>query len=196
MVKRRRKRRQDRWPKVKPKRSSTSARKKGFKEQFLTASIWGLSLINITLVASLLSEFFVSPNETTISINEPEVPKKEVITVEVLNACGVQRLANDISQFLRKNDFDVVNIGNYKNFDLERTLVLDRGSYNRIYAKKVSKVLGVEDRQVVEQIDNSLQLDVTVIIGKDYKILKVFESIQLSFPVKRRTIESREATRL
>ena len=179
MVKRRRKRRQDNWPRVKPKRLSRSAKKKGFKEQFLTASIWGLSLINITLIASLLSEFFVSPNENTISINEPVVePKKVVITVEVLNACGVQGLANDISQFLRKNDFDVVNIGNYKNFDLERTLVFDRGSYNRIYAKKVSKVLGVEDRQVVEQMDNSLQLDVTVIIGKDYKILKVYEAIQ------------------
>lgn len=176
MVKRRRKTRQDNLQKAKPKHYSKFPKKKSLKEKFLTFSIWGLSLINVTLIASILSEFFVSPNETPLSTNEPD--KKEVITVEVLNACGVQGLANDISQYLRKYNFDVVNIGNYKNFDVERTLLLDRVSYSREYAKKVAKELGVADRQVVEQIDNSLELDVTVIVGKDYKNLKVYEVIR------------------
>jgi hypothetical protein len=175
MVKRRRKRRQDNWPKAKPKHYSKSPKKKSLKERFLTFSIWGLGLINITLIASILSEFFVSPTEPPLT---PNVFDKKVITVEVLNACGVQGLANDISQYLRNHNFDVVNIGNYKNFDVERTLLLDRVSYSRKYAKKVAKELGVADTQVVEQRDKSLELDVTVIVGRDYKTLKVYEAIR------------------
>lgn len=179
MVKRRRKPRQYSRPRLKSKSISRPSKKKSLKESFLTAAILGLGLINLALIASLASEFFANPNEEAVSMNVSFFePKNEVITVEVLNACGVQGLANEISQYLRKKKFDVVNIDNYKSFDLDRTLVLDRVSYNRENAKKVAKVLGVNESQVVEQIDASLQLKVTVIVGKDYKNLKVYEAIR------------------
>ncbi len=178
MVKRRRVRRQTRGPRIKSQRVSKSSKQKSLKERFLTGGIWFLGLINLALIASLLSEYFASPNENPISTNVQNVLKNEIITVEVLNACGVQGLANEITQYLRKNKFDVVNIGNYKNFDLDHTLVLDRVSLNGIYAKKVARVLGVNEKQVVPQLDDSLQLNVTVIVGKDYKHLKVYDAIR------------------
>ncbi|MFQ5864319.1 MAG: LytR C-terminal domain-containing protein [bacterium] len=178
MVKRRRIRRQDKRPRARSQRVSKSPKYKSLKERFLTGTIWFLALINVALIASLLSEYFASPNENTVSMNAPNVPKNQIITVEVLNACGVQGLANEITQYLRKNKFDVVNIDNYKNFDVEHTLVLDRVSLNGIYAKKVAKVLGVNEKQVVPQLNDSLLLNVTVIVGKDYKNLKVYEAIR------------------
>ncbi|MFQ5824159.1 MAG: LytR C-terminal domain-containing protein [bacterium] len=178
MVKRRRKPRQNNWQKVKPRRVYRSSKNKSLKERILTAAIWGLCLINLALIASFISEHFASPNENSVSMNAPYEPENQIITVEVLNACGVQGLANEISQYLRNNNFDVVNIGNYKNFDLDHTLIIDRVSLNGINAKKVAKVLGIDQKQVVPQLDDSLQLNVSVIIGKDYRNLKLYEAIR------------------
>ncbi|MFQ5752192.1 MAG: LytR C-terminal domain-containing protein [bacterium] len=177
MVKRRRKLRQDRWrgAKPKPKRVHRTPRNKSLKERLLTAGIWALSLINLVLIASIVSDFFISPTETQVT----PIPKNEVITVEVLNACGVQGLANEITQYLREKNFDVVNVGNYQGgFDLDRTFVFDRVSLNGYNAKLVGEALGVNEQQVQPQLDDSLQLMVSVLIGKDYKSLKVYDSIR------------------
>ncbi len=155
----------------------------------MTASIWALGLINVLLIASLASEFFKAPNEKAASINSAVEPKRETrrpvqastlpITVEVLNACGVQGLANEITQYLRERGFDVVNVGNYAGgFDLDQTFVIDRVSLGTDNAQKVAEALGVNKKQVAPQMDESLQLMVTVLIGKDYKKLKVYEKLR------------------
>ena len=149
----------------------------------MTASIWALGLINLLLIASVASEFFTGSSEELASINHPEAPKPRVqnerITVEVLNACGVQGLANEITQFLRDHEFDVVNVGNYQGgFDLDQTFVIDRISLSSENAEKVADVLGVGKKQVAPQMDESLKLMVTVLIGKDYKKLKVYDNIR------------------
>lgn len=154
--------------------SRRAASNKSLKEKFLTTAIWGLSLINIALIISLVSNFFASPNDTPV--NTVPAPSNERITVEVLNACGVQGLANQVTEFLRNKNFDVVNVGNYSGgFDLDRTFVFDRVSLENVNAKKVGAALGVEKGQVAPQLDDSLQLMVTVLIGKDYRELKIFD---------------------
>ncbi len=186
MLKRRRKFRQ-------PRRNSRyqsparRSRKRGLKDRVMTASIWALGLVNLLLIASVASEFFKAPNEKSASINSPAEPKREPrktqTTVEVLNACGVQGLANEITQYLRDHDFDVVNVGNYQGgFDLDQTFVIDRLSLSSDNAAKVADVLGVNKKQVAPQMDESLQLMVTVLIGKDYKKLKVYDRIRESKP--------------
>lgn len=149
----------------------------------MTAAIWALGLINLLLILSLSAEFFKGPIEEHTSINRPKEPvapvKKSVITVEVLNACGVQGLANEITQYLRDRGFDVVNVGNYQGgFDLDQTFVFDRVSLSYENAQKVAEVLGVGKSQVQPQLDDSLQLMVTVLIGKDYKKLKVYDKLR------------------
>jgi hypothetical protein len=96
-----------------------------------------------------------------------------------LNGCGVTGLANEIGQYLRNKNFDVVDIGDYEGgWHLEQTLVLDRVSLESKYAKKVAKALGVNENSVTPNLEKSLQLMVTIIIGKDYKKLKVYKEIQ------------------
>ena len=88
---------------------------KGLKERLLTTGIWGLSLINIGLIFSLLSNFFASPNAAPVSAGltkaAPAEVQNERITVDVLNACGVQGLANEVTQVRSDKNFDVVNVG-------------------------------------------------------------------------------------
>lgn len=164
---------------VKPRTRRTKKSPASVREKVITFSIWGVVLINAAYMASFVSNFFKDPVEVTNSMGadprEDEEHVAEVIKVEVLNACGVQGLANQMADYLREQDFDVVNVGNYSGgFDLDRTFVFDRVSLNAFYARKVGKSLGVERAQVAPQLDSSLQLMVTVLIGKDYSKLDLF----------------------
>jgi hypothetical protein len=184
MVKRRRKFRNDARRYNRPQPSYRRGKKRSLRERLLTVGIWAVALINIVLIFSLTSEFFKGSNEKIVNMVPDETgndKKNFVVTVEVLNACGVQGLANDFSQYLREKKFDVVNVGNYKEgFNLDRTLVVDRTSLNCFNAKKVAEALGIKEPQVVPQLDESLQLMVTVLIGKDFKNLKVYNAISKS----------------
>ena len=179
MARRRRAVRKNSRIKSSPKRPYKRSQNKTLKERFLTTAIWGLSLINITLIFSLISNFFATEGETVLGTHPPKPQVEEkVITVQVLNGCGVQGLANDITQYLRNKNFDVVDVGNYGGgWDLEQTLVLDRVSLESKYAKKVAKELGVNKNQVTPNLEDSVQLMVTVIIGTDYKKLKVYREL-------------------
>jgi len=151
------------------------------KEKLLTTAIWALSLVNLVLIFSLISNFFKSPDETTVSIGSAArvsaVVANDKITVQVLNACGVQGLANDVTKYLREHDFDVVDFGNYPGgFVLDKTLIFDRVSLNTENALRVAEVLNIDKKQVVSELDNSLQLSVTVMVGKDYKKLSLFST--------------------
>lgn len=162
----------------KTKTSTTSVR-----EKVITFSIWGVVLINAAYMASFVSNIFKDPLEVTNSMGadpqENEEHIAEVVKVEVLNACGIPGLANQMAEYLREQDFDVVNVGNYSGgYDLDHTFVFDRVSLNAFYARKVGKSLGVERAQVAPQLDSSLQLMVTVLIGKDYSTLELFRQQQ------------------
>jgi len=78
-----------------------------------------------------------------------------------------------LTDFLRGRGFDVVEIGNYAG-DLERTLVIDRTG-NRDAAVRVAQSLGLPEERVVQKIDRTLYLDVSVYIGKDYQTLRPFK---------------------
>jgi len=181
MVKRRRNVRRQSERSSSPRKKSTrkSGKNKSLKERLLTTGIWGATIINVILIVSLISNFFASPHDTPVVIDMEVL--KEPITVEVLNGCGVPGLANEITEYLRDQEikFDVVNVGNYQGgFNLERTFVLDRVALNNVYAKRVGEVLGVAAEQITPQVNDSLQLMVTVIVGKDYKQLKSFNNAQ------------------
>ena len=93
------------------------------------------------------------------------------IEVEVLNGCGVPYLAARTTDFLRSKNFDVVFEGNMENQSYQHTLIIQRN-------EKVESLIKIADSFDIDlrdsihiQItpDESLCLDVTVILGADYK---------------------------
>ncbi len=76
---------------------------------------------------------------------------------------------------LRQNNFDVVQIGNYRSFDIDNTLVVDRTG-KKINALKVAEALGIDPKNVIQQINNDYFLDVSLIIGRDFNHLKPFKN--------------------
>ena len=101
-------------------------------------------------------------------------PVTQRLQVEVLNGCGVSGLANTTTNYLRDENIDVVYKGNYQNFDVEKSQVIDRTG-DKDKALKVAEVLGVDKSLVSTEVDNNRQLAVTIILGKDYKKLTPFQ---------------------
>lgn len=94
----------------------------------------------------------------------------DVIQIEVLNGSGVSGLAASFTKKLRENGFDVVESGNFETYDIQETLVIDRSGYLE-NAKRVAKALGVNEKNIIQQLAPTYYLDATVVIGSDYKSL-------------------------
>lgn len=108
----------------------------------------------------------VPPPETA-----PARPAK-VIQLDVLNGCGAKGAGVKFTSFLRTNGFDVVELKNYKTFNVAQTLVVDRVG-DLALARRVAAALGVVEKNVVQQINQDYFVDVSVIIGADYPSLRV-----------------------
>ena len=146
--------------------------------------------INISLILSLVLVIFLSyslfksenieTNEATQNIQkkvvkevDKNIERKSPYKVQILNGCGVKGVAERLTNIIRQKGFDVAEFGNYTPlgeegyyYDVPETIVIDRsGEYDA--AKKIARIL--ETDNIIKQISKELMVDVTIIIGKDYK---------------------------
>ncbi len=89
------------------------------------------------------------------------------IRVQVLNGCGVNRLAQNVTDILREKGFDVVDFANAKMSDLEETVVIDRQSPEKANARVVARAIGC--RNIACEIDPLALQEVSLILGRDYE---------------------------
>lgn len=137
----------------------------------LNATIGFLSLLLAILIFGLFTRIIYPRIENQRATNNPELIG-DIIQLEVLNGCGVPGLANDFTSALRKNGFDVVETGNFKNFDMQNTVVIAR-TFDTKNAKRVADALGIAQEHVFIEASEDFYLDATVVIGSDYKSLKL-----------------------
>jgi hypothetical protein len=121
------------------------------------------------LLAFLQRTFFRPPVETSRLDSAGDV----VIQIDVLNGCGDPGIAAKCSAFLRSRGYDVVEMRNYKTFDVEHSMVIDRVG-NLQNAERVAYALGVGKDNVIQQINHDYYVDVSVVIGADYRTLRPF----------------------
>lgn len=95
----------------------------------------------------------------------------KAIQVDVLNGCGVKNVASRIRDYLLKQGIDVVEMKNYKTFDVGETLVIDRVG-NLELAQHVGRILGIQDQNIIQELNPDYFVQVSVVIGKDYSNLK------------------------
>ena len=138
------------------------------KNLILNISILSLILINSVLAYTVFNtvseKYFNSRDELLIDST------KAKIQVEVLNGCGVTGIAEKITDHLRENKIDVVNLGNYRSFEIESSIIISRN--NKILnAEKVAAIVGLDQNSIIQQTNPDYLLDVTFILGKDYRNL-------------------------
>ena len=137
------------------------------------------SIVLFGLLALVLIYAFVTRTLSTTAIPERGEEEEsglvgDIIQVEVLNGCGEAGLAGRATRYLRKNGFDVVGSGNYVDFDVAESFVLDRVGQLES-AKRLARSLGIAEERVKQELNPDLYLDASVILGKDYKTLAAFQ---------------------
>jgi len=149
--------------------------------------VYVLPSLTLPTIASSESEQPVKnefPVEENIVEEEPGqlTPIQKKIQIEVLNGCGEQGIAKILGDRLIKENFDIVNSGNYiekgkANFAIEETRIIDqlKTPENLNKAKELAKLIGI-DKNLVESFENPSPIaDITIIIGQDFKTLPVFK---------------------
>ena len=139
--------------------------------QFLNIIIPVLAVLTVFLLYSLYIKF---RSNTIDDFNIQKKPVSSTIQVEVLNGCGVSGVADKLTDFLRKHNFDVVQTGNYISYDVEKSIVIDRTG-NMINALRVADSLGINSKNVIQQMNSDYLLDVSLVIGKDFNTLKPYQ---------------------
>ena len=92
------------------------------------------------------------------------------IEVEILNGSGISDLASITTDYLRSKHFDVVYYGNADSQSYEHTLIIQRNEkYHSLKLIGEAFDMDFKDKNyVILSPDESLCLDVTIILGKDY----------------------------
>ena len=119
----------------------------------------GAAVLALSAIGQWVSDETAPPGQALLSRGT------ERVTVEVLNAGGVDGMAKVATDHLRAAGLDVVKLGNAAAFDQDSTVVIDRvGSLQK--AAAVAEALGV--RSVTSERDANLFVDVTVRLGSDW----------------------------
>jgi hypothetical protein len=124
-------------------------------------------LVGYLLISLLIRHVFKPP----VDASRAGEPGSAVIQVDVLNGCGIGGAASNATSYLRARGFDVVEIRNYKTFDVQESLVIDRRG-DLEYARRVAYALGISKKNIVQQINDDYYVDVSVVVGRDYASLK------------------------
>jgi len=123
--------------------------------------------------AFLISMFFMVAREDPHEIYK----KNSNMRVEVLNGCGVNRLAIRISNVLRREGFNVVKIGNTQTQNFQKTIAIERSDEGMKNVTYFAKRIGCKN--IGKDIDPALYLEVSLIIGTDYK--EIFPDVEKEF---------------
>ena len=108
--------------------------------------------------------------DATIERTDLYVKAGEHIQVNVVNACGADGMAMKFTEFLRARKFDVPEYSTLKTHE-PYSKVIDRVG-DPISSQKVAYALGIPQERIETEIDSSLYLRATVIIGDDYRTLR------------------------
>jgi hypothetical protein len=170
------------------KKKSKKGSRKDLQGTIINSAIVVLSLLLVAFIFSFTTK--QTHNGVPIEIIFPDIPeprlaveiyeKKPVmdIEVEILNGCGVVGLASKVSDLLRDNNIDVVRSENADNFNYTQTMLILRNE-NLEELNYVAKSLGLnptEDPRVIHQPDESLSVDLTLILGKDFSSIKSIQA--------------------
>ena len=137
-----------------------------------------LSIIVVGFVVSGIDRLFFNsdlntefPNlSTLLTKNTYEKKTGHKIEVEILNGCGIPKLASMYTEFLRSEGIDVLDSKNADNFDQIETKILHhRGEIDRALA--LADILMIDRNRIIADKDDNLFFDLTLILGKDYKNL-------------------------
>jgi hypothetical protein len=159
---------QSRTPRKKPAKAGKSAAKGG---RLLTVGLFATVAVVAALIGSLAYGLRGERGDAARAASPSPARPSTVapagrVRVEVLNASGRPGLARQATEVLRDRGFDVVNYANAQGYPPDSSLVLDRVGKMED-ARRVADAVSI--RRVLARPDANLYLDVTVVLGRDWR---------------------------
>ncbi|MFN8361203.1 MAG: LytR C-terminal domain-containing protein [Candidatus Kapaibacterium sp.] len=143
----------------------------------LMTRVWSLILLLCTVAVMILSGLFRFVFSRPVSAEIPEgkgrTAAEKIIQINILNGAGENKIARKAMDYFRARGFDVVEVNNFRTV-VERSYVIDRLG-DTTSAREVAFALGVPDSLIQSDIDSSLYLRCSVVLGKNYTTLKPFK---------------------
>ena len=99
----------------------------------------------------------------------------KIIQIEVLNGCGEKGVADLYANFLRKNNYDVIDYKNADNFNYNSSKIIVHN--NNLAVENVADLFDIESKNVDYLFNETIFYDMTLIVGKDYKQLESFDKV-------------------
>ena len=99
----------------------------------------------------------------------------KIVQIEVLNGCGDKGVADLYANYLRNNDFDVIDYKNADNFDYNSSKIIVHS--NNLAVESVAELFQIDQKNVDYLFNENIFYDMTLIVGKDYKQLESFDKV-------------------
>jgi hypothetical protein len=129
-------------------------------------------LCAILLIAFIRQIFLSPPVQAGVPAFKRRTASELVIQLSIQNASGAQGIARKAMDYYRARGFDVVEIKNARKLE-DISYVIDLVA-DTASAHNVAYAAGIPDSLIVHDIDSSLYLRASLILGKNYKSLKPF----------------------
>ena len=176
---------------TKTKKRKRKAKKDHFFD-FLNLPITFLTIISIFFISSFIYETGYNDYQRSQDINLKELLEASKntyekktghrIKLEVLNGCGQINIAVMYKDFLRDGGFDVMDARNALSFNYDFSkIIIHRGEMEMAYF--LSDIMGISDSLIIKDIDESLMIDLSLIIGKDFKGLNSYDNASVHYPI-------------
>jgi hypothetical protein len=151
-----------------PSGESPAPRRRTLRGVALNILIGLLAVVVVYLGYAFVVRHFVRP---PVETDRRGMAGSPVIQVDILNGSGISGAAVKATSYLRARGYDVVEMRNYRTFDVRESLVVDRtGQIEN--AERVAYALGIPRRNIIQQINEQYYVDVSVVIGRDIMTLK------------------------
>ena len=162
------------------RKSNTNFR---IKNIITNIAVGGLFLLTIGFFISLVDNLFFNDGHTQdrpdlatlITKTKYEEITGHKITIEIHNGCGIPKLANLYTEFLRSEGFDVIDSRNADNFEYTKTQILHHQG-DKARALSLSKTMKIDESLITEEQSSYLIHDLTLILGDDYRQLNSYQN--------------------
>ena len=160
---------------------------KSFAKSILQNLLIVISLsVVMLLVYSAISNFFSDQSYDPIikelsyddlallrTKSQYEEKTNQIIRMEIFNGCGDSGIANRYTKFLMSLGFDIVDNHDADNYNYKKSFIKFHTS-NQDMAKEIARVMGISEQNIIEERNPDLAFDISLILGKDYRILDSF----------------------
>ncbi|MFN4769815.1 MAG: LytR C-terminal domain-containing protein [Candidatus Kapaibacterium sp.] len=132
-----------------------------------------LAAVVVAFGYALIVRFFIQPPvEVQVESVIGADSHARAIQLQILNATDVPGIAKKATDFLRRRGFDVVQVQN-ASFQTPKSFVVNVTA-DSAPAARVAYALGIDNGSVRREIDTTLVLDCTVVLGRDFNVLRPY----------------------